>query len=108
MKNMIRLGSSVALLFAALSLYAIDLDTAKADGLVGERADGYLGAVHADSSAEVQSLITEINDKRRVVYERIAEQNKIPLSDVEVLAGKKAIEKTDAGGWVYTGQWQQK
>ena len=84
------------------------LDTAKADGLVGERADGYLAAVKSNASAEIRELVVEINGKRKAQYQRIAQRNQIPLHDVEVLAGKKAIEKTRAGGWVFVENWRRK
>ncbi len=108
MKMMIKVAASIALLLTSLAAFAIDLDTAKADGLVGERADGYLGAVKSNVSADVQALIDDINGKRKVQYERIAQKNNIPLKDVEVLAGKKAIEKTPEGGWVLVENWQRK
>ena len=44
---------------------ALSLDEAKAQGLVGERLDGYISAVVADPSAEVQALIKTTNDGRR-------------------------------------------
>jgi len=108
MHKIIKYIASSALLLAALSAFAIDLDTAKAEGLVGERADGYLGAVKSNAAAEVRTLVNEINGKRKAQYERIAQRNQIPLHDVEVLAGKKAIEKTRAGGWVFLENWRRK
>ena len=84
------------------------INTAKADGLVGERADGYLDAVHRSASAEVRALIDDINGKRKEQYQRIAAKNGIPLADVEALAGKKTIEKTESGGWVFIETWGQK
>ena len=95
-------------LLAPLSVYAIELDAAKADGLVGERADGYLAAVNASVSEEISALIDDINGKRKAQYQRIAEKNGIPLADVEALAGKKTIEMTESGGWVFVDSWLQK
>ncbi len=39
-------------------------------------------------------LVSDINEKRRAAYERIAKQNGITLDQVANLAGQKAIEKT--------------
>jgi len=108
MQKLIKYLASSAVLLAALSAFAVDLDTAKAEGWVGERADGYLGAVQSNASADVRELVEEINGKRRAQYQRIAQRNQIPLRDVEVLAGKKAIEKTRPGGWVFVENWRRK
>ena len=108
MKNMIKYLTVTLCVLASLSVFAIDLDTAKADGVVGERADGYLGAVRGSASAEVRALIDDINAKRRDKYQRIAAKNSIPLAEVEALAGKKTIQKTPSGGWVFVETWRQK
>lgn len=96
------------LLLIAQTAFAIDLQTAKSQGLVGESSNGYLEAVKAPS-AEVQALMKEINDKRKQKYLEIAARNKITLKDVEQLAGKKAIEKSEAGSYIKVdGTWKQK
>ena len=71
---------------------ALDLSTAKAQGLVGETASGYLAPVK--STPEAQKLVKDINTKRKEHYKQIAQRNKTPLNTVEQLAGKKAIENT--------------
>jgi len=96
------------LLVFAAAAHAMDLDAAKSRGLVGERADGYLGIVVANPSAEVEALVEEVNGKRRDRYEEIARSNGIEVSEVEALAGQKAIEKTASGGWVFRVRWTQK
>lgn len=92
----------------AASVSALSLDEAKAQGLVGERADGYLGAVTA-SNAEAQALVTDINQKRRQAYEDIAKRNRTPLTAVESLAGEKAIQNTKPGHFIEgPGGWIKK
>lgn len=89
--------------------FSAELGQAKSDGLVGERADGYLGLVQEDAPADVVNLVKEVNDKRRAEYQRIASSNDLSLEDVQALAGRKAIERTAAGGWILTnGGWRQK
>jgi uncharacterized protein YdbL (DUF1318 family) len=97
----------ISLLTSGLAL-AIDLDGAKAQGLVGERVDGYLGSVSDSPSAEVAALIEDVNGKRRSRYQQIAANNNIDLADVEARAGQRAIELTASGGWVFQTRWQQK
>lgn len=88
----------------------LSLDSAKAQGLVGEDSSGYLAAVDTAPSREVRTLINEINGKRREEYERIADSNNIEVSAVEQLAGKKAIQRTEPGGYIRIagGAWQRK
>lgn len=97
-------------LLLPLAASAVTLDEAKGSGLVGETWKGYLAAVEASPSAEVEQLVDEVNAKRRTEYERIAKKNGIKVEDVEKVAGKKAIEKTAAGQLVKdeSGAWQTK
>ena len=54
-------------------------------------------------------LVKEVNAKRKAEYERIAEKNGLSLEQVEALAGKKTIEKTRTGDWIFiNGGWQKK
>lgn len=98
---------TAGLLFATAAL-AIELDTAKKQGLVGERADGYLGVVVESPSDAVVALVEEVNGKRRQAYEQIARNNGIDIADVEARAGQVAIDKTPPGGWIFYSRWEQK
>ncbi len=90
--------------------WAISLQDAKAQGLVGEQANGYLGVVKSGVSAEVKALVNDINAKRKNEYKDIARRNKTDLNVVEALAGKKAIDMTPPGQYVKppSGQWIKK
>ncbi|MGI9324417.1 MAG: YdbL family protein [Pseudomonadales bacterium] len=96
-----------ALLCSALAL-AADLSELKAQGVIGERADGYLGLVQSEAPLTARNLVEEINAKRKAEYQRIATRNSIALSEVEALAGKKTLGKTASGGWIYVEAWRQK
>ncbi len=84
-----------------------ELGPAKSAGLLGERPDGYLGVVvEQGDAAEIARLI---NDARRAEYEKLAKNNNIQLSDVETMAGKKALEKTPRGQYIQlNGKWLKK
>jgi uncharacterized protein len=98
-----------ALILIAAVAFAADLDQAKSSGLVGERADGYLGLVAGSVPADVAELVADVNAKRKAEYQRIAKQNGITIEEVEALAGKKTIEKTRKGDWIFVnGGWQKK
>lgn len=100
---------ALLLLLLALPGWALTLDAAKDQGLVGEQASGYLGIVSAPGSREVRDLVESVNLRRRDEYERIAARNGLPLEHVEQLAGKRAIERTQSGHWVRLphGGWQR-
>jgi len=96
------------LLLAAPPAYSMDLQTAKDQGLVGETPAGYLEAVKPPS-ADVKALIDSINSQRREKYQEIAARNNTSLQAVELLAGKKAIEKSTPGSYIKIGDsWQKK
>jgi uncharacterized protein YdbL (DUF1318 family) len=81
------------------ALYALSLDEAKARGLVGEKLNGYVGAVNP-ADPEAQALTKDINEKRRQAYQDIARRNGTAITVVETLAGEKAIQNTQHGHYV--------
>ncbi|MBA4209857.1 MAG: DUF1318 domain-containing protein [Parvibaculum sp.] len=98
--------------FLAISpAWAMDLDSAKAQGIVGERLNGYVGIVSAAPAPEVTQMVDEINRRRRGSYQEIA--NRTPgatLASVELLAGEKLIQRTASGHYVESapGRWVKK
>jgi uncharacterized protein YdbL (DUF1318 family) len=100
---------SLSLPAAALNLNQAmsALGDAKASGQLGEMPNGYLGVVKGgDEASEVARLI---NQARRTEYQKLATENGITLSDVEAIAGQKAIEKTPPGYYIQLqGQWRKK
>jgi uncharacterized protein YdbL (DUF1318 family) len=97
---------AVLLLALALPAAALDLGEAKSKGLVGETATGYIAAVKR--SPEVDSLVQDINKRRKAQYSKIAKSNGISLEAVEVRAGQKAISRTPAGEFVNRGSGWEK
>lgn len=90
--------------------FAIDLDSAKAQGLVGERLTGYIGAV-TTPTPEVKALVDDVNLRRRASYQAIADRTAgATLNAVEKLAAEKLISKTPSGQYVEKapGQWIKK
>ncbi|MAL98100.1 MAG: hypothetical protein CL583_06580 [Alteromonadaceae bacterium] len=83
------------------------LDAVKQKGLAGETPSGYLQTVKPDQHAE--EVVKAINEARRDEYARIAQNHNIPVTQVETVAGKKAIEQTPAGQFVLKdGNWVKK
>lgn len=97
------------LLFVSFQVSASPLSDAKASGLIGEMTTGYLGSPLSKVPADIETLINDINHKRKQKYKSIADHNKISLASVEELAAKKAMEKTLAGQWINLGGgWTKK
>jgi uncharacterized protein YdbL (DUF1318 family) len=98
----------ILLLLGPMPLFALSLDEAKEKGLVGEKANGYLGVV-AIGDADAQALSDNINQKRRQIYQDIAQRNKTNVHEVETLAGEKAVHNTKPGNFVEShGSWVKK
>jgi uncharacterized protein len=99
---------SIMLSFSTFALnleQAMDsLSQAKAQGLVGEQADGYLGVVKNEGNAsEIAQLI---NQARKTQYQKVSNESHVPLNEVEKKAGSKAQEKTPTGQYIKRqGQW---
>tara|TARA_Y100001951_G_scaffold104853_1_gene118272 strand:+ start:21577 stop:21918 length:342 start_codon:yes stop_codon:yes gene_type:complete len=112
---MIRYLSTLLLaLTLSLPAYALTLNQAmsalgdaKASGQLGEQPNGYLGVVRPGGQAD--EIARLINQARRAEYQKVAQDNGISLSDVEAIAGKKAIDRTPAGQFIQLGgQWVKK
>jgi uncharacterized protein YdbL (DUF1318 family) len=106
--------TALAASLVSLPALAMDLNGAmnslpkvKASGLLGEQPNGYLGVVsNQDNAGQIANLI---NQARKSEYQRLASDNKLQLSDVETMAGKKAIEKTPAGQYILVNdRWMKK
>ena len=86
--------------------YALTLQEAKSQGVLGETPDGYLGLVSPTASSEVKSLMNTVNQKRKQKYQEIAQRNGTQLQAIEVLAGKTTIKKTKPGHYIkLSGKW---
>ncbi|WP_189572692.1 YdbL family protein [Marinobacter zhanjiangensis] len=103
------MAMALALPAMALSLDEAksQLDTAKSEGQVGEMPTGYLGVVSAGGNAK--AIVDAINQARRDEYARIADKHDIPVTQVEAVAGKKAMEKTPPGQYIQVNdRWVRK
>lgn len=101
------LGISASALAMGLDEAKQKLDSVKQQGLVGETPTGYLEVVRAEGQAK--AVVDAINSARRDEYKRIAEKHNIPVTQVETVAGKKAIERTPSGQYVLIGgEWVRK
>ena len=100
---------ALAIAAAPLASAALDLDSAKQSGVIGETTDGYVAAVAADAPADVAALAAKVNAERRATYEQIASKNGAPVDEVGKLAAQKLITRAAPGTWIRDGaRWYQK
>ncbi len=104
--------TSVLLLMILLSIssaaFALDLETARSQGLAGETDSGLLAKPPA-AGDQADSLITVVNASRSAEYTRIAEQNAITSEVVGKMMFEKIYTKLPSGTWVrINGSWSRK
>ena len=90
--------------------YAVTLQEAKEQGLLGEQRDGYVGLVADIAPPEVVTLMREVNEQRRQRYQQIARQNGITLEQVALVAYERAVAATRSGYYIQdsNGRWIRK
>ena len=80
---------------------------ARSAGQVGERMDGYLGIVVAETPA-LRRIVNDINIKRRAVYSERAKATNATIEEYALTAGCQAILATAVGEKYQApdGSWQ--
>ena len=86
-------------IIASGQIMASSLTPAKSEGIIGEQANGYIGFV-TTASAEIKALVADVNKKRKLRYQQIAQSKNLSLSDVESIGGQQAIAKTKSGHYI--------
>ncbi|MBS3964638.1 MAG: YdbL family protein [Methylomonas sp.] len=96
-------------LISSFPAAAFDLVQAKAQGLVGEQMDGFLGVVSVDTPVEIRAMVVRINAQRQAEYQRIAVRNGVTVGDVAQLAGQRMHNIAAPGHFIKTpDDWQQR
>lgn len=85
---------------------------ARASGLVGEQADGYLGFTpDARIPADLRGRIDQINIQRRALYTRRATERNVSVNEMAAAVACEVFENRIAVGERYrdeAGQWRQR
>jgi uncharacterized protein YdbL (DUF1318 family) len=101
LKSLLSLIALTASLLAT-SAWALSLDDAKSQGLVGERSNGYLGIVVNNPSGDVKALVADINSKRKQAYQESASSAGVELQIIELRIGQRLQQKTSGGQYIQT------
>lgn len=112
-KNMLTkvfLSLLISMLTVSIAVAASSLAKPKADGLIGEQANGYIGLVKQNVPADIKKRVNEANANRKAGYQRISAKQGTSLKDVERVGGQTAIEKTLRGNYIRdaSGVWRKK
>ena len=112
---MVRRLVCVFLMLVPLAAFALTLDEARQQGVVGEDWTGYVAAISPNPSKEVQAVVADVNDKRRAVYEQVAKQTStasdpVSADDVAKVGAPKVFDKAAPGTYLrLEGQaWRKK
>ncbi len=105
-----KLIATIVLAMAFQSAWAIDINSAKDQGLVGEANSGYLAAVKTPANAEVKALIKDVNAKRKAKFEQTANKTEATLVQVQARFYELAVTKTRSGHYYQdaNGTWRKK
>lgn len=85
------------------------VDKAKAEGIVGEQADGFLGFVKPTSDPALKAAVEDINEGRAALYRQAAAKNGVPVEAAGAAAYTSVVQaklkpgeyyKPAGGGWM--------
>lgn len=107
-------------LIVALGLFALSgpvlaqadpvLEKARAQGQVGEQADGYLG-IRGSIGGELKAHVDQLNIKRKAVYTQTAVKRGVAVADVGAATACELFANRIASGEYYrdaNGAWHQR
>ncbi len=100
----------LSMMAVSVAVAASPLTQPKANGLIGEQANGYIGLVANNVPADIKKLVKDVNAKRKAGYQKIAAKQGTSLTEVERVGGNTAIDKTLRGNYIRdaSGAWRKK
>ena len=100
----------VLLLSFSANSFALSMDQAKSQGLIGENSSGYLASVKANPSAAVTAVINSINAKRKAAYVKTAASANVSIDVVEKRVAQRLSSKAAKGAYLRNaaGVWYKK
>ncbi len=72
------------------------VDNAKAEGLIGETAGGYLAVVNS-APRDIVNAMNEINIRRRSLYTQLARKQNVQIDEVATVTAEKVRAKAKSG-----------
>jgi uncharacterized protein YdbL (DUF1318 family) len=104
-------GFAIAALAGGVAAASALIEQAKAECVVGEQADGYLGVVDPrKADSEIRREVDSINMQRKAAYEKLATRNGVTIEAAAALTAEKLINQAPSGHCVrdQDGVWYKK
>jgi len=85
------------------------LDAPRAQGLVGERFDGY-AMVRGNAPADIVALVAKTNAERKALYTQRARSENVPVEAIGKIYAAQIVKSAPAKTWFLSesGTWTQK
>jgi uncharacterized protein YdbL (DUF1318 family) len=82
---------------------------ARRAGLIGERYDGYVGLVTANTPADLRRQVAALNIRRRSLYSNLAARKGVSPEEVGITAACTLLRRINVGEYYLQGQggWQR-
>lgn len=104
------IGSILILLLLSQGAWALDLQSAKDQGLVGEANTGLLAPVGSNPGKDVRDLVASVNQKRNAQFKKTAQSTGASLDQVRARFYELAVQRTKPGHYYQnsSGKWVKK
>ncbi|MEX0644301.1 MAG: YdbL family protein [Parvularculaceae bacterium] len=98
-KTISLLAAAAFLVFAGASVAAsAAIESAKAQCIIGEQADGYIGIVDSGkASAELKREVESINMQRKAAYADLAERNGVTVEAAAQVTAERMMNQAPPG-----------
>jgi uncharacterized protein YdbL (DUF1318 family) len=111
-KTMLALTAAASMAFGGISLAASPaIEQAKAQCVIGEQADGYLGVVEGQRvNEELRREIRENNQQRKAIYADFASRNGLTIETAAAIFAERQVNAAPPGQCVRdpNGAWLRK
>jgi uncharacterized protein YdbL (DUF1318 family) len=94
-------------LLLSLPAFALSLDAAKSQGLVGETPQGYIAAVSTNADSSVKQLVDSINTQRKAAYQESATKAGVATDIIAKRMAQRLYQRAESGEYLLQpdGRW---
>ena len=103
-------AAGLLLLAGPAAAQADELGAARAEGIVGERYDGFLGFAEAPTATAVRQQAGAVNLRRRALYTDLAQRRGVSPQEVGITAGCALLARVRVGEayMLQDGVWRRR
>lgn len=111
MKRLLALTLAAALVLSAANAGTPTIDAAKAQCVVGEQTDGYLGIIEpAKADETLRREVRSINQQRKAAYAELAAKNGVTIEQAAQVTAERLLNGAPSGHCIQSpdGGWVKK